>query len=244
MSELVAKSTVPLPASVAKCEELIGYQFRDKSLLREALTHASGANTRLRSNERLEFLGDAILGLLVCERLFQRFPNWLEGDLTRVKSAIVSRQTCGVWAEQLQLREILIVGKGVAVNGDVPASLMADALESIIAALYLDGGMEAARSFLAPLVEHQIDEISQRNIERNYKSLLQQFAQRDSGLPPTYLILEETGPDHDKSFCIAAQLGHRQFSPAWGKNKKEAEQRAAGKALLELGQLPQTDFGF
>lgn len=92
------------PRSVSRCEELVGYRFRDKSLLAEAITHASGANTRLTSNERLEFLGDSILGFLVCESLFRQFPDWLEGDLTRVKSAIVSRQTCGQWADKLQLR--------------------------------------------------------------------------------------------------------------------------------------------
>jgi ribonuclease-3 len=229
------------PRSVSRCEELVGYRFRDKSILAEAITHASGANTRLTSNERLEFLGDSILGFLVCESLFRQFPDWLEGDLTRVKSAIVSRQTCGQWADKLQLREVLIVGKGVSSNGDVPQSLMADAFESIIAAIYLDGGLQPVRDFLGPLIQEQIDRLSKRNAENNFKSMLQQFAQREAGHAPLYLVVDEIGPDHDKSFSVAVQLGTQKFPAAWGKNKKEAEQRAAGNALLALGQLPESD---
>lgn len=229
------------PRSVLRCEELIGYQFRDKALIGEAITHASGANTRLTSNERLEFLGDSILGFLVCESLFRQFPDWLEGELTRVKSAIVSRHTCGQWADKLQLREVLIVGKGVSSNGDVPPSLMADAFESIIAAIYLDGGLEPVRHFLGPLIQEQIDRLSKRNAENNFKSMLQQFAQRESGQAPLYLVVDEIGPDHDKSFCVAVQLAARTFPAAWGKNKKEAEQKAAGNALLALGQLSDSD---
>jgi ribonuclease-3 len=231
--------TPPNPhRSVTHCEQLIGYQFRDKALLEEAITHASGANTRLCSNERLEFLGDSILGFLVCEALFRQFPDWLEGDLTRVKSAIVSRQTCSQWAEQLRLRDVLIVGKGVLANGDVPTSLMSDAFESIVAAIYLDGGLEPVREFLSDRIQSQIDRLSKRNSEKNFKSMLQQFAQRDSGAAPHYLVIEESGPDHNKSFRVAVQLGSRTFPPAWGKNKKEAEQRAAGNTLVELGQIP------
>lgn len=229
------------PRSVSRCEELVGYRFRDKSLLAEAITHASGANTRLTSNERLEFLGDSILGFLVCESLFRQFPDWLEGDLTRVKSAIVSRQTCGQWADKLQLREVLIVGKGVSANGETPPSLMADAFESIVAAIYLDGGLQPVRDFLGPLIQEQIDRLSKRNSENNFKSMLQQFAQREAGHAPLYLVVDEIGPDHDKSFSVAVQLGAQKFPAAWGKNKKEAEQRAAGNALLALGQLPDSD---
>lgn len=228
------------PRAVSRCEELVGYEFKDKLLLAEAITHASGANTRISSNERLEFLGDSILGFLVCESLFRQFPEWLEGDLTRVKSAIVSRQTCGHWAERLRLKEVLIVGKGVTANGDVPPSLMADAFESIVAAIYLDGGLSPVRQFLQALIDEQIDRLAKRNSENNFKSMLQQFAQREQGLAPLYQVVAETGPDHDKSFCIAVQLESRVFPSAWGKNKKEAEQRAAGNALVELGQIPRT----
>lgn len=236
MSNDPVKQPASLQLSAARCETLIDYTFSNKLLLHEAITHASGANTRLRSNERMEFLGDAILGFFVCEHLFRRFPEWLEGELTRIKSVIVSRQTCSVWAEQLNLREVLIVGRGVAVNGDVPISLMADVFESILAAVYLDGGWEPTRKFLLPLVESQIDSLVLRNIESNYKSVLQQLVQREHGIAPAYLVLEETGPDHDKSFRISAQVGQRTFPSAWGKNKKEAEQRAAGNALAELGE--------
>ncbi len=238
----MSQDSLPSPPnphrSVSRCEELIGYRFQDKALLEEAITHASGANTRLCSNERLEFLGDSILGFLVCEALFRQFPDWLEGDLTRVKSAIVSRQTCSQWADQLRLRDVLIVGKGVLANGEVPSSLMSDAFESIVAAIYLDGGLEPVRTFLRDRIQSQIDRLSKRNSEKNFKSMLQQFAQRESGSAPQYLVIEESGPDHNKSFRIAVQLGARTFPPAWGKNKKEAEQRAAGNTLVELGEIP------
>lgn len=118
---------------------------------------------------------------------------------------------------------------------------MADAFESIVAAIYLDGGLQPVRDFLGPLIQEQIDRLSKRNSENNFKSMLQQFAQREAGHAPLYLVVDEIGPDHDKSFSVAVQLGAQKFPAAWGKNKKEAEQRAAGNALLALGQLPDAD---
>jgi ribonuclease-3 len=114
---------------------------------------------------------------------------------------------------------------------------MADAFESIVAAIYLDAGLEPVRTFLDARIQKEIDRLARRNSEKNFKSMLQQYAQREEGLAPVYHVVQESGPDHDKSFCIAVKLGERTFSNAWGKNKKEAEQRAAGNALLELGQI-------
>ena len=219
---------------IAECQRRIGHVFRVPGLLVSAVTHASGALHRLASNERLEFLGDAILGCIVCERLFHDFPESLEGDLTRIKSVVVSRETCSKLSEQLGLADFLIVGKGLAFNRPVPASVLSDMFESVVAAIYLDGGMEAARLFVERLLGPEIDKVASGELGSNHKSLLQQVAQRDFGLTPTYEVVAEEGPDHSKNFHVSAQIGSRRYAPAWGRNKKEAEQKAASNALLKL----------
>src|SRR5215813_3939486 len=125
-----------------ECQQTIGYRFRQPELLRSALTHASGANTRLASNERLEFLGDAVLGLVTCEQLYSRFPDYQEGDMTKVKSAVVSRRTCARFSKELNLGDFLFLGKGMHGHAVVPSNLLADVYESLVAAIYLDGGLE------------------------------------------------------------------------------------------------------
>ena len=223
--------------NIAQCEESLGYVFQSKHLLFEAITHASSSNTRLRSYERLEFLGDSILGFIVCEYLFHKYPAWLEGDLTKVKSVVVSRKTCGIVGEELRLSQFLIVGKGLGTTGDVPNSLLANAFESIVGAMYLDGGMECTRAFVLRWIEPHIAATVAGDMAVNYKSELQQYSQKRFGLPPSYQLLGNKGPDHDKSFKVSAQVGKRQFPPAWGKNKKEAEQKAAANALAEIDGL-------
>jgi ribonuclease-3 len=220
--------------SLASCEERIGYRFRNRALLTAALTHASGADHRLASNERLEFLGDAILGFVVCDLLFRNFPEFLEGDLTKIKSVVVSRQTCAKISIALNLQEFLIVGKGMAASQTVPPSLMADAFESIVAAIYLDGGEAESRAFIERLILPEIELTRSGEFGGNYKSQLQQLAQREFGSTPVYQLLDEKGPDHSKCFKITAQVGGQRYMPAWGRNKKEAEQRAACNALSEL----------
>ncbi|MEK6248743.1 MAG: ribonuclease III [Planctomycetales bacterium] len=220
------------------CEERIGYSFNDKDLLRIALTHSSGALNRLASNERLEFLGDAILGVVVCETLFHQFPEFLEGDLTRIKSMVVSRQTCGKVSNALNLEEFLILGKGMASHASVPPSLLSDVFESLVAAIYLDGGDPAARHFIERFVGPEIDLAVRGDSERNYKSLLQQLVQREHGTTPVYQVVEEKGPDHSKCFKVAADVCGEHYPPAWGNNKKEAEQRAARNALSALDGKP------
>ncbi|MEX0586890.1 MAG: ribonuclease III [Pirellulales bacterium] len=230
------------PAALAErlrgCEERIGYVFRDKSLLVSALTHASGAQHRLASNERLEFLGDAILGAVVCEVLFRQYPEYLEGDLTKIKSVVVSRRTCSKLSKALGLQEFMILGKGMATTPSVPPSLLADVFESLVAAIYLDGGDREARTFIERYILSEVDLVAAEGAGGNYKSILQQHAQRESGMTPTYQLLDEQGPDHAKSFKIAARVADRRFAPAWGRNKKEAEQRAARNALAELHGKP------
>ena len=221
-----------------RCERRIGYEFRDKSLLTAALTHASGAQHRLASNERLEFLGDAILGAVVCELLYTLYPDYLEGDLTKIKSVVVSRQTCAKISEGLGMQEFLVLGKGMTTSPSVPPSLLADVFESLVAAIYLDGGDSASREFIQRYLGPEIELAAAGELGGNYKSLLQQIAQRENGSTPTYHLLDEKGPDHSKCFKISAQIARSRFQPAWGRNKKEAEQRAARNALAELNNEP------
>ncbi len=217
-----------------RCQQRIGYRFTDLQLLEASLTHASGADHRLASNERLEFLGDAILGVVVCEHLFREFPEYLEGDLTKLKSIVVSRLTCAKISQALGLREFLILGKGMTTHPAVPPSVLSDVLESLIAAIYLDGGMDPAREFVLTYFDPEIEAAAAGESGGNYKSLLQQFAQREHGVTPTYHLLDEKGPDHSKCFKMSAQIGRQRFSPAWGRSKKESEQRAAHNAICEL----------
>jgi len=231
---------MPTPDSI---EPIIGYRFRDPDLLREALTHASSADHRLMSNERMEFLGDAILGYVVCETLFERFPDLHEGDLTKIKSAVVSRRACAKVSRRLGLVEQMRLGKGMAESTGIPSSVAAAVLESLIAALYLDGGIEPARRFIVAHMTDLIDEAADSTHQQNFKSLLQQHAQRSLPTTPCYLLLDEKGPDHCKAFEVAAQVDGRQFASAWANSKKEAEQKAAQQALIELGVAEIDDQG-
>jgi ribonuclease III len=227
-------STEREAAILEECQQALGYQFRQPELLREALTHTSSADTRLGSNERLEFLGDAVLGLVTCEQLYRRFPDYQEGDLTKIKSAVVSRRTCARISRNLRLGEFLFVGKGMHVHGVVPANLMADVFESLVAAIYLDGGLAPAAAFILEHLNPEIEEIAEAAHAGNHKSLLQQVAQRDYGETPQYELLDEKGPDHSKCFKISAVIGRYRHAAAWGRNKKEAEQKAAMNALAEI----------
>ena len=219
---------------LSRCESIIDYRFKDRTLLLAALTHASGAQHRLVSNERLEFLGDAILGGIVCELLYQRFPDYLEGDLTKIKSVVVSRVSCAKLSESLGFQECLILGKGMAQNSTLPASLLADVFEALVAAIYLDGGAAEVRRFIEATIGPEIELAEAGELEGNFKSQLQQLAQREFGNTPVYQLLDEKGPDHAKCFQVAAQVGGHRYEPAWGRNKKEAEQRAASNALSEI----------
>jgi ribonuclease-3 len=221
-----------------ECQNAIGYHFRQPELLRSALTHASGANTRLSSNERLEFLGDAVLGLVTCEQLYIRFPDYQEGDLTKIKSVVVSRRTCARISRQLNLGEYLFLGKGMHLHTAVPASLLADVYESVVGAMYLDGGIEPCKTFILRYLSPEIEQVAEEAHAGNYKSLLQQVAQREFNATPQYVMLDEKGPDHSKCFKLAAQIGRHTYAGAWGRNKKEAEQKAAMNALAQINGQP------
>lgn len=220
-------------------EQTTGYQFSDKSILDLAFTHSSAVDDRLHSNERLEFLGDAVLALVICQALFERFPEYLEGDLTKIKSKLVSRETCAQISSQLGLHKFLKVGKGMVSNRALSGSLAAGVLETIIAAVYVDGGFDAAREFILRIFEDLLEEADAEQTHGNFKSLLQQYAQERFSATPSYVLLDEKGPDHNKCFELEVMIADRHFPSAWGTNKKEAEQKAAFNALLELGVLEQ-----
>ncbi len=225
--------------TLGHCEASLEYRFRDRQLLTLCLTHASIARTRLESNERLEFLGDAIMGAVVCEQLFELYPNKTEGDLTRVKSVIVSRTTCAKISSDLGLHYCVQLGKGLADPDNLPASIMAAVFESIVAGVYLDGGFDAARVLVRRLMAPEIERTVETSHGKNYKSLLQQLVQKNNRGTPVYQVLDEKGPDHSKCFLVAVLVGGDPYAPAWGPNKKEAEQRAAENALCQLqGQEP------
>jgi ribonuclease-3 len=223
----------PADAKLERCQKIIGYEFRDIGILLSALTHSSVASTRTQSNERMEFLGDSILGMIVCENLFRKYPEYLEGELTKIKSIVVSRRVCAKISRQLALDECLIVGRGM-LKSAMPRSLMSDVFEAIVAAIYLDGGIEAASRFIMEHLEPEIRLAADGHHGGNYKSSLQQVAQRELKGTPVYRLVNEFGPDHSKQFCVAAEIAGKRYTPAWGRNKKEAEQRAAGNALAEL----------
>ncbi len=218
-------------------EQVVGYKFSNGNLLVKALTHSSAVDNRLLSNERLEFLGDSVLSAIICQALYERFPAYLEGDLTKVKSMLVSRRNCARIAKELGLQKYLKVGKGMASSRALSGSLAAGLLEAIIAIIYIDGGFEAARNFVLKTFASLIDQADANQSQGNFKSLLQQYAQQQFNTTPVYELLDEKGPDHDKCFETEVVIGERHFPSAWGTNKKEAEQKAAFNALVELGVL-------
>ncbi|HIJ52746.1 MAG TPA: ribonuclease III [Planctomycetes bacterium] len=218
-------------------EQVIDYKFSNRDLLTRAFTHSSAADDRFLSNERLEFLGDSVLALVTCQILFERFPGYLEGDLTKIKSMLVSRDTCSEVAGQLGLQRFLKVGKGLASDRALSGSLAAGLLEAIIAAIYIDGGLDHARSFILTTFAPLIDQADAEQTQGNFKSLLQEHAQQRLNATPVYELLDEKGPDHDKCFEAQVFVGDRHFLSAWGRSKKEAEQKAALNALVELGLL-------
>jgi ribonuclease-3 len=232
------------PDVAARVVEATGYCFKDPALLEAAMTHASYAGARLDSNERLEFFGDSVLGIIVCEELYRRFPHFLEGELTKIKSAVVSRRTCARIARHRQLDRCILLGKGMSDREQLPNSLLAAVYEALIGAVYFDGGLEAVRQFILSDMGEQIDAAVASQNQHNYKSHLQQHAQKFLNATPVYEMLDEKGPDHSKCFEVCVMVDARRFSSAWGPSKKEAEQRAAYVALCELEVLdPQQDPG-
>ena len=217
-------------------EEKLGYEFRDPALLENALTHSSCANEsrgRLQSNERLEFLGDSILGMVVADHLYRNHPDLPEGELTRTRAALVCEDSLVEVAEALRLGEYLHLGKGEeAGGGRKRPSIQADAVEAVLAAVYLDGGIGSARKIVQQYILCR--EVEGLTSPRDYKTALQELVQRESGQVLKYRLTGEEGPDHAKRFFVVVDLNGEVAGRGKGHSKKEAEQMAAKAAIAKL----------
>lgn len=216
------------------CEGSLAYAFRDRTYLRNALTHSSRKSPDNPCNERLEFLGDSVLGLVTTEYIYQKYPDYDEGELTAIKSVVVSKTTLSRVSHSLGLYRWLRVGRGIAARGGLPPSLLANVFEAIVAAIYLDGGMEAARPFILRFMVPEVDTVVENGHRQNFKSLLQQYVQREMHATPVYRVLQERGPEHGKQFCVAVVIRGQRYPAAWGASKKDAEQKAAERSLRSL----------
>jgi ribonuclease-3 len=234
-----------MPASSLKdtsdFEESIGYRFRDESLAREALTHKSYSHENQKEaplyNERLEFLGDAVLGLIISEYLFTSFSDFSEADLSRIKSYVVQESTLAEIAESLNIGAHLLLGKGEEISGGrSKPSLLANVFESVLAAVYLDSGMKQAKEFVLRPLEPKINELVDKSIVVDFKTRLQELTQARFGILPEYIINSEEGPEHDKSFNISVKINDDLLGTGRGKTKKAAEQMAAEESLKKLKQ--------
>lgn len=219
-----------------RLEEAIGYHFQDISLLENALSHSSYANERfhnsLRSNERLEFLGDSVLGMVVAEHLYRTCPECLEGELSRMRADMVCETSLANIAVKLSLGDHLLLGHGEAISGGKKrASILADAVESIIAAIYLDGGFAPAKDFIHKFVLSATPKKA-KNVD--YKTALQELVQQKKGQVITYVLAGESGPDHCKEFIVQVQINGQIAGEGTGSSKKRAEQDAAKNALEKL----------
>ena len=221
---------------MTQLEERLGYHFENRALLENALTHSSYANENkgrgLESNERLEFLGDSVLGMVTADYLFRAHPDMPEGDLTRTRAALVCEGSLVEVAQQLNLGSYLKLGKGEAAGGGRERpSIVADAVEAVLAAVYLDGGIGSARKIIQRFI---LDREEEKSGSRDYKTALQELVQRESGQVLAYRLVGATGPDHAKRFQVEVELNGAPVGAGEGRSKKEAEQMAARAAISRL----------
>ncbi len=219
-----------------KLEDLIGIRFKDRGLLLEACTHRSYLNENKQCdwphNERLEFLGDAVLELAVTDYLFKKYPDKNEGELTSYRAALVNAQTLMRVARHVGINDFLLLSKGEAKDmGKARQYILANSLESVIGAIYLDAGYAAARDFIARTLFAELNEIVEKGLWKDPKSFFQEIAQEKTGYTPEYRVQKEVGPDHDKEFTVGVLLGNELVAEGIGKSKQEAEQKAAAEAL-------------
>jgi ribonuclease-3 len=220
-------------------EAKLGYAFRDKNILALAFTHRSfineNRNTTTECNERLEFLGDSVLGVIISEYLYRYLPSTPEGDLSYMRSRLVEAASCTAYVERLDLEQHLLLGKGERMYRDSKGrdSILADLLEAVIGAIYLDGGIEAVKTFIFKNFSQEIDAILKTPI-RNWKAVLQDFSQKHHQQAPIYKVLEAVGPDHSKKFTIAVHICDTEVGRGEGASKKEAQQAAASDALSRI----------
>ena len=231
-------------AGFEEFEARLGYRFRDRDLLESALTHRSRANEDetgvVTDNESLEFLGDSVLGFLIAETLFRVFPDFDEGQKSKIKASLVSTTTLARFAGRLNLGDYLVLGRGEEkTGGRRKRALLADGYEALIAAIYLDGGIEAARAFIARQFGPAIEAARQPAFsEGDHKSRLQEYLQAQERALPEYHVVAESGPDHRKVFEVDVSVNGEVIASAGGRSKKEAEQAAAKLALAKLGGEP------
>lgn len=219
---------------IAEFESVIGYEFKDKELLKIALTHSSYANENKMpvNNERLEFLGDSVLGFVTAEYLFSEFKGRPEGELTKLRAAVVCEKSLFRFAEKISLGQYIFMGKGEEHSGGRNRpSIVSDAFEAVIAAMYIDGGFDAVRPYILGFIK---DAVKREANFKDNKSLLQEEIQKNKGNTLVYEEIGESGPDHEKIFSFVVKLNGKVIGEGQGKSKKEAEQAAAGDALLKL----------
>ena len=217
-------------------ENIIGYQFNNRHFLRQALTHSSYANemrmSKLANNERLEFLGDAVLELMSSEYIYRNNGEMHEGEMTKLRASLVCEPTLAMCAKEIRLGEFILLGKGeIATGGASRDSILSDAFEAVIGAIYLDGGFTSAKEFIVKFV---LDDIDSKKLFFDSKTILQEIVQADNKEPLIYKLIDESGPDHDKIFTVAAIVDGKEWSRGTGKTKKAAEQAAAYQAILKI----------
>jgi len=230
----VSTPSEPEGTSLHELATLLGHDFKNKELLAQALHHSSACCDSLQSNERLEFLGDAILGAVISETLFNDYPELPEGDLTRRRAQVVDADTLMRVGCELNLSDYLTVGKGLACHKPIPLSLVANAVEAIIGAVFLDSGHEASGRLVRRLFSKELVRAAGDEIGGNYKSVLQEYTQKHMETLPVYQDLQETGPPHQRRFEIAVLIKDAAYGSGWGSSKKQAEQEAARCALKML----------
>ena len=233
---------VAYPFPIEELEEKIGYYFNDKSILKTALTHSSYANeqringkkAKCEFNERLEFLGDSVLSLITSEYIYGKFKNSPEGYLTKVRAAVVCSKSLALFADKINLGAFLLLGKGEEETGRTNQKILENAFEALLAAIYLDSGnsKDTVAQFLLPLMLKEIDEASKNEINRDYKTALQQFVQSGGKDKIAYFCVAEHGPDHAKLFDVEVRLNSNVIGRGTGKTKREAEQLAAKEACV------------
>ncbi len=227
-----------LTERLAAFEEKIGYTFKNKNLLHEALSHSSYANECKKgrnSNERLEFLGDSVLSIVISEHLFNHFKHLPEGDLTKIRASLVCEKALFEFSKQISLGEFILLGKGEEnTGGRTRPSIVSDAFEAVIAAVFLDGGMEAAREYVLGFIPKDLDKNSAKKLQ-DYKTILQEIIQRNPEEKVEYVLRSQSGPDHDRHFVVEVCLNTNIIGHGEGHSKKQAEQQAAKEALKLMG---------
>lgn len=223
---------------IEKFEEILNYKFKDRNLLVQALSHSSYANEKKKSrisNERLEFLGDSVLSIVVSQYLFEHLTHIAEGELTKLRASLVCEKSLHIFAKQINLGDYILLGKGEEnTGGRERPSILADAFEAVIAAIFLDGGLEAASKHILRFIPEDIQRLKKPAFN-DFKTILQEIVQKNPEEKVEYVLVGEEGPDHDKRFVVEVHLNSNVIGEGIGKSKKEAEQMAAKQALELMG---------